>query len=289
MRTESQVFRQLLDFARAHPDIRVVVMNGSRVNPNAPKDLFQDYDVIYYGSNPRRYREDQGWIASFGELIILQQNDYTSYGQDGYIFLMQFTDGVRIDLSFEPLDNLSHLGEDTLTQVLLDKDNSLPPLPPSSDSGYLVQKPTRKVFDETVNNFFWCSGNIAKGIWRDELSYAKYMFDEIIRPDIRSLLEWYAAMLNGWSIGTGAYGKWLKKYLPPETWDLYVSTYAGADYEENWQALFNACQLVRQVGQEVAQQLGYDYPIEDDRRVVAHLEHVRSLPRDAKDYEDSNL
>jgi aminoglycoside 6-adenylyltransferase len=33
----------------------------------------------------------------------------------------------------------------------------------------------------------------------------------------------------------------------------------------------------------MAEYFGFDYPFEDDRRVTAHLEHVRGLPRDAKE------
>jgi aminoglycoside 6-adenylyltransferase len=285
MRTETQVLDQLLSFARDRDTIRAVVMNGSRVNPNAPKDLFQDYDVVYYVTDPRRYLEDQSWIAYFGELIILQQNDFSDHGLDGFIFLMLFSDGVRIDLSFAPLESRASLGEDSLTRVLMDKDSCIPTLLPASDHGYFTQRPTRKIFDETVNEIFWCSNNIAKGIWRDELVYSKFMFDEIVRPCVVRMLEWYAAMLHGWAITTGSYGKWLKKFLPPKIWDLYVSTYAGVEYEANWEALLKTCLLVRKIGMELAQHLGYSYPVEDDHRMVAYLERVRALPRDARDYE----
>lgn len=287
MRTEPQVLNQILTFARDHDSIRAVTMNGSRVNPNAPKDLFQDYDVVCFTTDPRRFLEDQSWIATFDSLIILQQNDFTEHGLDGFIFLMQFTDGVRIDLAFDPLEYLSYLDEDSLTRVLLDKDNRIPPLPPASDIGYHIQRPARKEFDQAVNDVLWCSGNVAKGIWRDELAYAHYMLDFIIQPHLLRLLEWYAAMQHGWSISTGSYGKWLKKYLPPEIWDLSTRTYAGADYDDIWEALFAACRLTRQVGVPLAQHLGFTYPLEDDRRVTAHLQHVRALPRSAVDY--SNL
>jgi aminoglycoside 6-adenylyltransferase len=197
---------------------------------------------------------------------------------------MQFTDGVRIDLAFDPLEYLLHLGEDSLTTVLLDKDNRIPPLPPASDRGYHTRRPTRKLFDETVNDIFWCSGNVAKGIWRDELAYVKYMADNIVRTNILHLLEWYAAMNHGWSITTGAYGKWLESFLPPEVWEQYTRTYAGPDYDDTWEALFTALSLVRQIGPPLAQHLGYEYPLEDDRRVIAHLQRVRALPRSATEY-----
>jgi aminoglycoside 6-adenylyltransferase len=82
---------------------------------------------------------------------------------------MLFTDGVRIDLLFNGLSNLAFLTEDTLTTVMLDKDGRIPPLPPASNRGYWVEKPSAKEFAETINESLWCSNNVARSIWRDEL------------------------------------------------------------------------------------------------------------------------
>ena len=210
MRTEEQVYEQILSFARNNEQIRAVTMNGSRVNPNAPKDFFCDFDVVFFVSNPRVFLEDQSWISYFGDLIILQQNDFNNHDLEGFIFLMLFTDGVRIDLAFDHISMLTYLHEDSLTAVLLDKDGRIPALPPPSDRGYLVSRPTQKEFAEAVNEIFWCSNNVAKGIWRDELPYVKCMYDVVIRESILKLLGWYAAMRHDWTIGIGYFGKWLK-------------------------------------------------------------------------------
>jgi aminoglycoside 6-adenylyltransferase len=41
------------------------------------------------------------------------------------------------------------------------------------------------------------------------------------------------------------------------------------------------CTLFRKTAIPVAEHFGFEYPFEDDRRVTAHLEYVRSLPREA--------
>jgi aminoglycoside 6-adenylyltransferase len=285
MRTEQQVTNQLLTFARSHDLIRAVAMNGSRVNPNAPKDLFCDYDVVYYVTDPHHFLEDQAWIPYFGDLIILQQNDFIDHDAEGHIFLMLFTDGVRIDLSFDSLANLAYLQEDTLTVILLDKDGRIASLPPASDAGYHNPRPSQKEFAESVNEVFWCATNVAKGLWRDELPYVKFMYDAIIREQLLKILAWHAAAQHDWAINTGKFGRWLEKYLPLEIWDAYMKTYAGVDYQESWDALLEACHLTRTVGQELAQGLGYTYPLEDDRRTVEYLRTVRALPKEAVSYD----
>lgn len=284
MRNEQQVLDQLLAFARQQESIRVVVMNGSRVNPNAPRDFFQDYDVVYYVTDPRKFLDDRRWIANFGELVILQQNDFIVDGTESFIFLMLFTDGVRIDLSFQPLSKLVHVAEDSLTVVLLDKDGCIPPLPPPSDTGYYLKRPTQKEFDEAINEILWCSNNVAKGLWRGELAYTKYMYEVIIRECIIKTLSWYVAVQHDWKIDPGKFGKWLEKYLPYELWESYKKTYAGASEQETWDAIFEGLCLIGQVGPEIAEALGYHYPHEDHYRMIAYLQHVRALPKDAKAY-----
>jgi aminoglycoside 6-adenylyltransferase len=286
MRSEQQVISQVLSFAGGHEMVRAVAMNGSRVNPNTPKDIFCDYDICYYVTNPRHFLEDQAWIETFGELIILQQNDDFFHGAEGFIFLMLFSDGVRIDLSFAALSELAYIAKDTLTLVLLDKDQRIAPLPPPSEAGYYTHKPSPKEFAEAVNEIFWCSNNIAKGIWRDELPYAKAMYDVVVRDPILKMLAWYAAMLHNWMLNTGYFGRRLKRYLPQEIWESYEKTYTGAGYAETWEALFEALRLVRKVGLELASNLGYEYPLEDDRRMIEYLRRVKNLPKDAVSYDD---
>jgi aminoglycoside 6-adenylyltransferase len=285
MRTEQQVIDQLLSFAQNNELIRAVVTNGSRVNPNAPQDLFCDYDVVYYVTDPPHFLQDQSWIRYFGDLIILQQNDEVLHGRQTHFFLMLFSDGVRIDLSFAALPSLAYLREDTLTAVLLDKDRCISQLPPASDSGYYTSRPSQKEFVDAVNEVFWCSTNVAKGIWRDELPYVKLMYDAIIREALLRILAWYAAWQHDWAINTGKFGKWLKQYLPSEIWEAYVKTYANTDYQEIWEALLEACRLTRRIGQELAQGFGYVYPLEDDQRTVEYLLAVRILPKEAVSFD----
>lgn len=47
MRSEEETYGLIMDIAKADERILAVYMNGSRTNPNVPKDLFQDYDIVY--------------------------------------------------------------------------------------------------------------------------------------------------------------------------------------------------------------------------------------------------
>ena len=50
MRTSDEIIELVLGYAANDERIRAVGLNGSRTNPNAPKDLFQDFDIVYRGN-----------------------------------------------------------------------------------------------------------------------------------------------------------------------------------------------------------------------------------------------
>lgn len=54
-------------------------------------------------------------------------------------------------------------------------------------------------------------------------------------------------------------------------------TYSSCDYEETWRALLAACKLISIVGPKVAETLGYDYPIQDDKNVTKYLKKLQEL------------
>lgn len=283
MRSETEVIRQLLAFAQKDERVRAVIMNGSRVNPNAPKDIFCDFDVVFAVTDPECFLKDQSWIGYFGEHIIIQQNDCEKNAVQFYIFLVIFKDGIRIDLSFFPMEHIKLQYEDSLKVLLLDKDNVIDEFEPPSDSFYYTRKPSKARFEKTINNFWWCSTNVARGIWRDELCYAKTMYEVEVKDCVQRLLAWYIGINHDWQINTGKWGKWFKKYLPEEIWTSFVKTFPGAEYDELWEAMLEAGRLVRRIGTELADRLGYEYPLDDDKGVCVLLERIRILPTDANE------
>lgn len=286
MRTETEILDLILNIARADERIRAVVMNGSRVNPSARRDIFQDYDVVYYVTEVAPYRGNKDFIRPFGELMILQtpedMGDPPPDNDGHYTYLMQFLDGSRIDLSLDPLERIPRVPDDSLAVVLLDKDGRIPPLPAPSDSVYLPKKPTPQQFHDCCNEFWWVSAYVAKGLWRDELTYTKEMLDRVVREEMLKMLTWYYGTQTDFQRSPGKLGKYFKQCLAPELWALLESTYADAQPEHIWDSLFTMGDLFRQTARSVAAYCGYDYPEQDDRNVSAHLRHVRTLPKDAK-------
>lgn len=282
MREENEILELILDTAREDDRIRAVIMNGSRVNPNVPSDPFQDFDIVFLVSETAPFRHNPAWIARFGELLILQMPDDMGNpppNQDGrFAYLMQFSDGNRIDLTFASLDKIPEFTRDSLTKILLDKDGILPNLPAASDRDYLPNPPTAAEYADCCNEFWWVCTYVAKGLWRGEIPYAKHFQEHHVRAQLMKMLTWYTGIHTRFSQSPGKHGKYLEDQLDPKLWQLVLSTYSDADYDRTWDALLIACDLFRRTALEVAEHFEYTYPQEDDLHVSTHLKHVRELP-----------
>ena len=287
MRSEQEMLDLIVDTARCDERIRAVIMNGSRANPNAPRDGFQDFDIVYLVTDATPFRNNFEWIKRFGEIMIMQlpeeMEDPPGRNDGSVVYLMQFTDGNRIDLGIFPLDKRNDLGRDSLSVLLLDKDRLIEPFGSANESDYVPRPPTAKAFTDCSNEFWWICTYVAKGLWREEIIYAKHMLDVFVREQLMKMLRWHIGVKTQFLRNPGKFGKYFQHYLEPELWNMLEGTYADAGYDHTWDALFTMCQLFRTVAVPLAEQLGLEYPHDDDRRVSAHLAHVRCLPRTAQE------
>lgn len=282
MRTEKEMFDLILDTAQQDERIRAVVMNGSRANQSIKRDCFQDFDICYVVTDIEPFK-DERYIDCFGEMMVFQKPNsmgtITPEKQKAVVYLMQFVDGNRIDLSITTIDNYDDEGEPTV--ALLDKDGILPKYPEPTGDVYNIKRPTQKQFDDCCNEFWWLNPYIAKGIWRNELSYTKKHMDLYLRDELVKMLGWYIGTKTDFSISIGKMGKYLKNYLSKEEWDRFEKTYPNHEEKNIWKSLFVMDDLFRDVAQQVAKYSDFNYPIDDDTQVTTYLNHVRKLPKES--------
>lgn len=289
MRNEAEMYDLILKIANADDRIRAVYMNGSRTNKNVPKDIFQDYDVVYIVNETKSFIEDKEWIHNFGEIWYMQypedHPDYPSDRENVYGWLMQFRDGNRIDLHVETIRHAQeHISDDKLCKILLDKDHILPEIPEATDEDYHVKKPSKEQFLCYCNDFWWCLNNAAKGLWRKEIPYVQDMMNFYIRKQLESVLSWKIGIETDFSVSVGKSAKYMYKWLSKEEYDAYLSTYFMGTVEDGWRAVFAMTELFRTVAPEVAEKLGYEYNYDEEHGSIEFLEHVRNMPEDADEF-----
>jgi aminoglycoside 6-adenylyltransferase len=283
MRTEQEMLDLILQYAQADDNIRAVLMNGSRANPNIQPDRMQDFDVVYYVRELAPLVHNLAVPAAFGELAILQLPDEMGESAKNptgsYAYLMQFRDGNRIDLTICPLDALADTGEDSLTVVLMDKDNAAPKLPTPSEDSYLPKPPSAKQYADCCNEFWWLMPYVAKALWRGELVNAQF-FLELRRRELHKMLDWYYGTLTGYTQSPGKLGKRWQAAFGPELWRMIEQTYADHQPKNIWRALYAMGDVLRQAAQAVAAHHGYAYPAGDDERVNELVRGIEGMGKD---------
>lgn len=285
MRTEKQMLDLVLKVANEDNRVRAVCMNGSRTNPNVPKDAFQDFDIVYIVDNMESFLNEPDWVDVFGERIIMQTPEDSALfpPQLGgrFTYLMLFTDGNRIDLMLIPIEEKeNYCQEDGLTIVLLDKDGNLPHMPPSTDKDYWVKMPTSEQFNDCVNEFWWVSTYVVKGLWRQEILYAIDHMN-IVRAMLLKMLEWKVGIETEFSLSLGKNSKYLKRYVDEQIWEKLMHTYPCGDYDQVWRSLFSMTALFERVALEVGKQCEYDYSVDEADKVKSYLKHVYKLQPNA--------
>lgn len=277
MRSEKEMLELIVNTAREDERIRGVIMSGSRADVHAPRDIYRDYDIVYFVDDVAPFWNNTAWLEEkFGRISLLQTPETMSLippDNDGsFVFLTIFEDGNRIDLSVTS-DPYIDDGEPAI--VLLDKTGELSGIKPREDF-WFVKPPTEKLFHDCCNEFHWCLNNVAKGIARDELPYVMEMFNHHVRDMLNRMTDWYIGAENDFKVSAGKMGKYYKRYLTEELYGMYAATYSNSDYDNIWSAVFTACALFRRLAEAVAEKFGYTYNISEDENIIDYMNRVKN-------------
>ena len=291
---EKEVLRRLIQWAELQTPVLAMLLTSSRANPNAPVDLFSDFDVILVVRDIHPFFEDRSWLEDFGKVLVVYRDPIRlDHGLERFGYITQYDDSTKIDFTLWPVELLRRVTEDSQLPddldvgytILLDKNHLTHGLLPPTYQAYIPNPPTLAAYQNVVEEFFQEATYVAKHLWRDDLLPAKYNLDYAMKHvNLRKMLEWRMEIDQHWSVKPGAYGRGLEKGLRPEIWSELESTYVRAGIEENWQALFRAIALFRKIAIEVADHLGYAYLHDLDQRVMAYLQKVKSLDQRAESF-----
>lgn len=285
-RQEQDVISSLVQWAESKVDIRAMLLTSTRTKPHVTVDEFSDYDVILVVTDHRQYLESDAWLEDFGRVLTVYRDPvHTEFGMEKFIRVTHYEDGTKIDYTVCPVDLLKRIAEepalpdylDVGYAVLVDKDKLTEQLKHPTYKAYIPVIPTEKEYQTLIEVFFSNTLYVAKHICRDDLMPLKYCLDMAKQNNLRKMLEWRVELDHNWSLVPGAYGKNLKKYVPPSIWSELESTYVGAGKDENWEALLTTINLFREVAIEIADHLSYPYPYSLDQRVVKYLDKIKGL------------
>jgi len=281
VKIETAVLEQISQWAQSVDNVRTVILTSSRADPLGRPDSLSDYDVQVFVLDLEPITQNDQWIEAFGPIMVRwpihPQHEFSS---DWLTQLILFENGIRIDFQFTS-SKFPHLDEnDNHYIVLVDKDHLSKSWPTYIIKSPQTIPPSNEAFIERVNAFWWDIIYVAKGLWRGELNYARYMLDGTIRFDkLLPVFKWYIGVQQGWNISVGIYGRFLHQHLEKGIWADYLQTFVGSSPEDNWSALMTTICLFRRLAIVIAEKLGFEYPAQTDRKVSAFIETIKTLPQ----------
>lgn len=285
MRSENEMFDLILNFAKQDERIRLVLLNGSRVDPEATHDIYSDFDIVYFVREIKSFLVDDSWLENvFGKILILQKPDdwfshpYDFEGNQPFAFLIQFQDGNRIDLTFVDVENMNKFvtdHKDDPGRILLQKEDLTGIKNQDSFTAFTVQLPDEKEFHDTWNEFYWLVPYISKGIFRKEIIYVKAIMENAQYEQLYKMLNWSVATCYQLPIRTGKFSKYLQRFLNAKDYEDLINCYPGADFEDIRKKEINAIQLFDRHSRIVANFLGFPYDREIADRMISFFKLVK--------------
>ena len=266
MRTETEMFNVILQTAKVL-QVDAVAMSGSRACPKAPKDEFQDYDVVYIVDDFDNLTSDLSWLNQFGKRIIEQE---VTLGHRR-LYLMLFEDGNRIDLTLCPKDYIQEwVDSEAGFTVLEDPEHLFEPYSQNLER-YWTPPASEKDFKNSCNEFWWVSAYVVKGICRKQVIYATDHLYGICQQELLKVLAWQVASNRG-KVDIGKNYKYLFNYLPTEKEKEFSDLLDFSSIDKITQSLLATMQFFHREAQRLAQKLGFDYDKEVAEKMIEYAE-----------------
>ena len=265
-RSEAKMMRLILETAETL-QVNAVAMSGSRTDTKAPKDEFQDYDVVYVVDDLDNLTSDLSWLDQFGTRIIEQHNVLGNRR----LYLMLFEDGNRIDLTLCPTEYIQEWVDSEAGFTVLEDTKGLfePYLP--SPQRFWTSPASAIEFDKACNEFWWVSAYVVKGICRKQAIYATDHLYGICQQELLKVLAWRFAADKG-TIDIGKNYKYLFNYLPAEKEKEFSNLLDFSSLDKITQSLYATMELFHQEAQSLAQKMGFNYDKEVAEKMIQYAE-----------------
>ena len=263
-RSQEQMLRLFLQTAKSL-QVDAIALSGSRTDTKAPKDEFQDYDVVYVVDDLDTLTSNLAWLDQFGARIIEQHNILGNRR----LYLMLFEDGNRIDLTLCPKEHIQEwVDSEAGFTVLVDEKSLFESYSPSPQR-FWTSPASETDFEKTCNEFWWVSAYVVKGICRKQIIYATDHLYSICQQELLKILAWQVASDRG-AVDIGKNYKYLFNYLPIEKEKEFSALLDFSSLDKITQSLFATMQLFHQEAQSLAQKMGFKYEKEMAEKMMRY-------------------
>ena len=270
MRTDTEMMNLILQIADTL-EVEAIALSGSRTNPRAPKDEFQDYDVVYIVENLNDLLSDLSWLDQFG-MRLIEQHNVLGHRR---LYLMLFEDGNRIDLTLCPKEYIQEWVDSEANFEVIKDDKGLFDSYIPSPKRYWTCPPIEEEFAASCNEFWWVSTYVVKAIRRNQLIYATDHLYGICQQELLKILAWKVASDKG-AVDIGKNYKYLFHYLTVQKEQEFSALLDLSSLEKVSQSLFATMNIFDREAQSLAQKMGFDYDLKVAEKMMAYAEEKLS-------------
>lgn len=155
------------------------------------------------------FKTNDVWLDAFCPRLML----YTPTLGNWFSCLMLFEDDNKLDLTLIPIEEKDDYftNSDGLVAVLLDKDENQPEITPT-DAQYWIKPPTSVTYDDCINEFWWVSTYVSKGLAKDEILFAIDHLNHTLRPILLQIMAWEIGHRQGYTFSLGKNYKFIDKH-----------------------------------------------------------------------------
>lgn len=255
---------KLIKLASDNKNIIAIGTEGASNDSTQISDEWTDLDVTLFVREPAR-EDGWWWLQQLGEPTIVQfietQDLFGPHSGRWFSWLTRYTGTRRIDFKMTSVQaEAAYLSNDTLNTIVWRQNKGRVPPRKTNAQSHFIPLPDQDSFQEHVREFYWCAGNVVKGLARQNLVYANEQFNRYVRPELLTLLEMRATMQQNGRFDAGVTGKFIEQTLSAVEKTQLAATYQQTSLPETKASLRKVLQLYRGVSEQISGNYNFDLP-----------------------------
>ncbi len=267
-----ELIRSFAKFAESRDDIRAAIVVGSSARTDHPADEFSDVDIAILARDPSYYLDTSEWIKNLGKPILtFLEKTATGGGRERRVL---YENGQDADFSVFPSEGATSRlqGTGALTvlgrgfRILIDRDGIFKQAETVLQTKSAFQEkplPSRAEFDQDLNDFFYHVIWTDKKLRRGEVWTAKGCCDDYLKSLLLRAVEWHTMLTGRDDVDTWHNGRFLEQWADATVLKELGNVFAYYDAKDVWRALNETMRVYHKLTVEVADKLGYNYPVEE--------------------------
>jgi len=266
-------------WCKQRPDIRAVIVIGSRGRRDQSADQYSDLDLILFSSSVDRYVLKADWLEQFGKLWIATLN---RIGPGDPEWMAFYAPGIKTDFLL-----VSATSDQSITSAL----ESLPYqqvlsrgfrvlYQSAADSGERVDLPVRKVpvsvpteeiFYRELNAMLFTAARFVKFSLRGDTWRSRYTYEAELKSHLLKFIEWHAQLVGKPGADTWYEGRNISSWADQRAIAALPRLTLGQEPSQRQETLEAYLELVEMLAAETASWLGYIYPTGGQSAMIAWL------------------